>query len=228
MDSDPGFGPRDSGFLILQLSDSAFPTGSFAHSWGLEAAWQNGEMPDAATLRRFVHDVLCQTGRGALPLLTAVHRHPERLGELDQLADVFLTNVVANRASRVQGRALLTTCARVWPLPALQALEHSAETRCGHGAPLTGAVMRALCIPLTVAQRLFLYNSARGVLAAAVRLGIVGSYDAQRLQYDCAAVMDRVLDRCGELDESALAQTAPVLDLLQAAHDRLYSRLFQS
>jgi urease accessory protein len=217
-----------SDWSIWQLADSAFPTGSFAHSWGLEAAWQNGEVPNAATLQRFVHDVLCQAGRGVLPLLTAAHRDPERLEELDRLADVFLTNVVANRASRVQGRALLTTCARVWPLPSLQALGHSAETRCGHCAPLTGAVMRALGIPLTVAQRLFLYNSARGVLAAAVRLGIVGSYDAQRLQHDCAAVMDDVLERCGELDESALAQTAPVLDILQASHDRLYSRLFQS
>jgi urease accessory protein len=37
-----------------------------------------------------------------------------------------------------------------------------------------------------------------------------------------------VLERCGELDEEALAQTAPAIDLFQASHDRLYSRLFQS
>jgi urease accessory protein UreF len=37
-----------------------------------------------------------------------------------------------------------------------------------------------------------------------------------------------VLDRCSDLDERTIAQTAPVADLLQGAHDRLYSRLFQS
>ena len=31
-------------YLIWQLCDSAFPTGGFAHSSGLEAAWQQGEV----------------------------------------------------------------------------------------------------------------------------------------------------------------------------------------
>ena len=66
------------------------------------------------------------------------------------------------------------------------------------------------------------------LLGAAVRLGLVGSYEAQRLQAACGERMDETLDRCGSLDVDALAQTAPVLDLLHAGHDRLYSRLFQS
>jgi len=40
--------------------------------------------------------------------------------------------------------------------------------------------------------------------------------------------LDETLDRCGLLDVDALAQTAPILDVLHAGHDRLYSRLFQS
>ena len=68
----------------------------------------------------------------------------------------------------------------------------------------------------------------RGVLSSAVRLGILGPYAAQRLQVECAADVGAVLARCGPLRESDIAQTAPILDLLQAGHDRLYSRLFQS
>ena len=34
----------DNQWLLWQLADSAFPTGGFAHSGGLEAAWQNGEV----------------------------------------------------------------------------------------------------------------------------------------------------------------------------------------
>ena len=41
-------------------------------------------------------------------------------------------------------------------------------------------------------------------------------------------VLNRALDRCRDLDERDAAQTAPILDVLQSAHDRLYSRLFQS
>jgi urease accessory protein UreF len=37
-----------------------------------------------------------------------------------------------------------------------------------------------------------------------------------------------VARRCADLTLDDLAQTAPVIDLVQGAHDRLYSRLFQS
>ena len=215
-------------WLLWQLADSAFPTGGFAHSSGLEAAYQAGEVAGADDLRRFVGDALGQAGRAALPLLTAAHRDPDRLDALDEIADAFLTNAVANRASRVQGRAMAATCLRIWPLPALAALDARARAGRGHYAPVAGAAMRALDVPLDAAQRLFLYAVVRGIAAAAVRLGVAGSYEAQRLQSQCAPALDFVLDRCRGLDERDLAQTAPVVDLLQWSHDRLYSRLFQS
>jgi urease accessory protein len=144
------------------------------------------------------------------------------------MSDVFLTNAVANRASRVQGRAFVSTCARIWPIPALVVLERNESRRSGHCAPLVGATLRALEVPLVTAQRLFLFNTARGVLNAAVRLGIVGSYQAQRLQYEAGPVLDDVRERCGDLEDADVSQTAPLLDVVQSAHDRLYSRLFQS
>ena len=217
-----------SGWLAWQLADSAFPTGGFAHSCGLEAAWQSGEVPDAAALRRFVEDAIGQCGGAALPFVTAAHRDPSRIDSLDAVVHVFLTNVVANRASRVQGRAFLATCARVWPDEALKQLEAGAAARCGHYAPTVGAVLASIGVPLETTQRLFLYTTVRGLLAASVRLGIVGAYTAQRLQIASAGVLDAVLERCGGLSEADVAHTAPLLDLIQASHDRLYSRLFQS
>jgi urease accessory protein len=66
------------------------------------------------------------------------------------------------------------------------------------------------------------------VLTAAVRLGIAGSFEAQRMQYGSVPWLDEVARRCGALTADDLAQTAPVIDILQGGHDRLYSRLFQS
>ncbi len=217
-----------SEWLAWQIVDSAFPTGAFAHSWGLESAWQHGEVPDAPALESMLRDVLQQVAYGSLPLVTAAHRHPERLEPLDQLADAFLTNIVSNRASRVQGRALVATAARIWPSPSTTALASRAAGLHAHAAPLTGATFRTIGLALPVTQRIALFGAARGVLAAAVRLGIAGSYEAQRMQSNCAPWLDDLLVRCGHLDEHDIAQTAPVLDMLQAAHDRLYSRLFQS
>jgi urease accessory protein len=73
-----------------------------------------------------------------------------------------------------------------------------------------------------------LFGTARGVLSAAVRLGIVGSYQAQRLQHDASRGLEAVLERSTALAPEEICQTAPTVDLLQAGHDRLYSRLFQS
>ena len=215
-------------WLTWQLIDSAFPTGAFAHSAGLEAAWQAGEVPDEAALRRFLSASIMQAGHAGLPLVTAAYTDPARLAELDGLCDAFLTNAIANRASRVQGRAFVATCARTWPSHGLNAVIDSLHEICGHYPPLFGVSTALLHVPLATAQRVFLFTTARSVLAAAVRLGIAGSYQAQRLQHECAVDLDAVLARCSGLDDRDLAQTAPIIDLLQSTHDRVYSRLFQS
>jgi urease accessory protein len=220
-----------SDWLTWQIVDSAFPTGVFAHSWGLEAAWQQGEVDDLDALRVFLDASIQQTGYASLPLANDAYRWPERLEALDALAEAFLLNAVANRASRIQGRTLLGTAGRIWPSAALAALQARAEApgaMSAHIAPVAGATFRAIGVPLPTVQRVVLYGAARGVLSAAVRLGIAGSFEAQRMQYECSPWLERIADRCGSLSIDDLAQTAPVLDLLQAGHDRLYSRLFQS
>ena len=211
-----------------QLVDSAFPTGSFAHSYGLESAFQNGEATDERRLEQFVHDSLHQTGHAVLPLVTAAHKHPDRLIELDKITNAYLTNAIANRASRAQGRSFVTTCARVWPSSEIAAIDATVRTLYGHLAPVTGALFRVLDVPLQITQQIVLFTTTRNLLAAAVRLGIVGPYRAQRMQHECGSELNAVLERCCGLDVDEISQTAPLLDLLQSSHDRLYSRLFQS
>ena len=215
-------------WLAWQVVDSAFPVGVFAHSWGLEAAWHAGHVSDAAALQQFLGGAVQQTGYGALPLLVGAYRDPEQWPALDELADAFLVNTVANRASRVQGRTLAATAARIWPSAAMRAIQARTEGGRAHVAPLSGLVFRAIGLSCDTANAVTLFGTARGVLSAAVRLGIVGSYQAQQLQHEVGPYLDTILVRCRKLRPADVCQTAPILDLLQAGHDRLYSRLFQS
>src|ERR1700686_400628 len=219
----------ETGWRFLQLADSAFPSGGFAHSPGLEAAGQAREVTDSAGLGRFARDALWQAGHFGLPLVRAAHADPAAIPALDARADAFLANHVANRASRTQGGALFATAARIFPteMRPLRAVAGNAGLKL-HVAPLSGAVHQALGLGAEETLRLFLWTAMRGVLSAAVRLGLVGTHEAQAQQAGLAGGLEALLAACVPLGTGSLAQTAPVADLLSAAHDRLYSRLFQS
>lgn len=213
-----------SSWRVWQLVDSAFPAGGFAHSYGLEAAWQQGEV-DAASLPAFVRDAIAQAGHGGLPFVLAAHDDPASLGLFDERCDAFLRNPVANRASRVQGRAWTGTVSRSFPGVPVVDVQRAGSR---HFAPVFGATLKALGIERADAARMFLFGTARGTLSAAVRLGVTGTNEAQRILAARSADLDSAIRRCSDLAIDDAAQTSPLIDLWQASHDRLYSRLFQS
>lgn len=216
--------------LVWQLIDSGFPAGGFAHSGGLEAAMHHGHVVDAADVREFARRSLAQCGRSSLPLVTAAHQCPDELPHLDDLCDVFLSNPVANRASRAQGRALMTCVARSFPDTPAAGFANAAhaDEAAGHYAPLFGALCNLLGVDLADTHRSYLFIAIRGVGSAAVRLGLIGAYEAQTIQADLGTHIDSVIHDCGALPAGDISQTAPLIDLFQSTHDRLYSRLFQS
>lgn len=216
-----GVGVTNRDWLRWQLVDSAFPTGGFAHSAGLEAAWQHGEVRNRDEFREWLSSSLRQVERGSLPWVTTARAEPDRLEELDRHCDVFTSNHVANRASRWQGRALLAAANRVFQTGIT-------PPTFGHYGPVFGRVTGALNFSRLEAARLFIFIHLRGALAAAVRLNIVGSMDAQHLQFQMADPAEAMVQRGVEWTLDDLAQTVPLLDLWQGAQDRLYSRLFQS
>src|SRR5258708_19215453 len=160
-------------WLLWQLADSAFPTGGFAHSIGLEAAWQQGEV-NASSLPRFVRDAMVQAGWGGVPFLLAAHDDPEVLQAIDERCDAFLRNQVANRASRVQGRAWIGTIERAFPRPDVRALCDAVRARpmARHYSPLFGATLKALDVDRQEAARLFLFGVCRATLSPAFPLAI--------------------------------------------------------
>jgi urease accessory protein len=232
---------RGQDWLLWQLADSAFPTGGFAHSSGLEAAWQHGEVRNRAGLLSWLGASLGQLAHAALPFVTAAHAEPLRFSEFDQLCDAFMPNHVANRASRLQGKALLAAVDRIFPERARPVLSTTLAVgeskppagraplpRFAHLAPAFGRIAKELGIAPRDAARLFVFMHLRSVVAAAVRLNIVGPMAGQAIQFQYGDEAEAVVDRGLSLTLADIAQTAPLLDLWQGAQDRLYSRLFQS
>lgn len=215
---------------VFQITDSAFPTGGFAHSAGLEAAVHFGWAETPAQFDGYVEAHLWNAGNGLLPFVGAAHDDPASVWRLDAHLDALLTNHVANAASRTQGRAFVSTCARVFDDASIAALAAPARGRKvpSHLAPLFGAALNALGVERDESLAIFLHLALRGVVSAGVRLGVAGPLEAQRLSSRHAPTLEAVLAACARLKPEEAACTAPVADILAANHDRLYARLFQS
>lgn len=224
----PGANGHSNDWLLWQLVDSAFPTGGFAHSGGLEAAWQHGEVRTRAELGSFLSAALEQISHSQVPFVTAVHDAPATFNATDRLCDAFTTNHVANRASRSQGRALLTAAERIFGLNGCEDLETTVKPPFAHLAPTFGYVTGRLGIARETGVEMFVFSHLRSLLAAAVRLNITGPMEAQMLQFRLGESAATACRRGLTLGLDDVAQTAPLLEVWQGAQDRLYSRLFQS
>jgi urease accessory protein len=225
----PQHQPPPNDWQTWQIVDSAFPTGGFAHSSGLESAWQHGWVRSPDELCEFVRAVVVAAFSSGAPFVAAAHDDADAFAEIDRACDALLSNHVANRASRVQGAALLATVAHAFEIPALVSLRATlrAEGSPGHLAPCFGAACAAMGVGRKSTVSLFLFHTLRGLMSSAVRLGIIGSLDAQRMQQRLAAELKSLAD-AGPPPMQAASQTSPLLEILHARHDRLYSRLFVS
>ncbi|KAJ4484543.1 hypothetical protein C8R41DRAFT_733948, partial [Lentinula lateritia] len=121
---------NDQTYLLLLLSDSNLPTGSFVASSGFESYIKHGfggarDDDDVVVDRTtsFMSDSISAYARSALPFVSDVHRvvrgvttgessnserYLQKIQDLDDLYDVMTLNHVTKRASKSQGVALLT------------------------------------------------------------------------------------------------------------------------
>lgn len=115
-------GREDELWLALQICDSSFPGGAFAHSLGLESALQHKFVNGGTgTLDLFVSLALEQACAQLIPLVSSAHESffrivciericPELslkdLIRIDNLCHITLTNEVARRSSVNQGTKL--------------------------------------------------------------------------------------------------------------------------
>lgn len=210
---------------LLQWMDSAFPTGGYAHSSGLEV-WAH-HAPKGAPLRDAIHAMARSYAGFALPFVRMAFerdaaRDPASFHAVDEELDASMWGTTANRASRTQGRALFAATVRSFPRDprVVAAAALGAErSRPLHHAVVFGAFARIFTDDAEHAASLALFAFTRGAISAAVRLNLVGPFAAQELLAEAESA---------PLATAAPATSAPWFDLLAEHHPKLHTRLFSS
>ena len=211
---------------MLQISDSAFPSGAFAFSAGLETLAGEGRICGAEDLHDYLRDEIlprwCSFDRWFL-----VQAHGAGLTDsaaLDRDCDCQTTISGLALASRRVGRALLSTHARIGTPGASAYLAQVLQDDVpGHGAVIQGALARAMALPLVLAQAGALHGTISAALSASVRLGAVGALAAQRIYAELQAEMATAL---AEPVPEFAHSFSPLADIAAMRHRQNPTRLF--
>ena len=209
---------------LLQLADSAFPSGAYAFSDGLETLTQRGEVRSADNLTLFLRGQLrCGWGTQDAPACALAWKaDAQRLAELDALLDDLKLVEGPRKASGRIGANLRKAALKLWP----DELAHLPETR--HQATTFGAVARRLGASLEDTVTAYVSAWLLGRVTSATRLMKLGGLDAQH----CAARCESEAQRCVQFALNAtpddLGGFTPLLDIAAAEQAELPERLFQT
>ncbi|CAN5711525.1 urease accessory UreF family protein [soil metagenome] len=192
----------DLGQLLaaIRFADSAFPTGGFAFSSGLEGSHRDGLVKDEGDVAAYAAEQL--TGRWhqcdrVLFRQAWAQRDPITV---DALAEAVGTMSVLREASRRAGAATLATFAAIGDAGRESEVADYRTRVLGGTAPGHLPVAQAICLraaglTLETAETVTAWQVLSGITGAALRLGICGHLGAQRIVTELQPVLLDVL-RC--------------------------------
>lgn len=237
MNSVPAIGTDAVWFCgLLQAGDSFYPTGGYAHSYGLEGLVQLDVLSDIASLRRFfLQSVLPSLTRAELPVVAQAWRALEgpdwpAVAEVSQLAAALKTTREVRIASRNVGRQRTELLARLRPDSIATGFLRRMEAEgwppaAAVAAGLEGRVNQA---PLGAVLGGVFYATIAGQLAAAMKLLRIGQNAAQALLTEMLDHAPAAVETAAEVPLGDIGWFNPWLDIASARHESAAARLFIS
>ena len=207
----------------MQMFDSQFPVGAFAHSGGVETyAALGGSVPE---LRQILNaQIELGWGRSDLAAACLAWRSaetPEMLTALAQMLDALKVVPSVRDASLGLGRRTLDLVRRLYPDAAIDMARP-------HHAVVVGATARRLGVEARDLLLAFAQSLAMGTLSAAIRCMPVSPAQAQELLVEAHPRISLAVEQAMADPEGSLFTCTPALDIRSHQQAHLHTRLFQS
>ena len=220
--------PPDPWLWLFQANDTAYPSGAYAHSFGLEELVETGVVQKPADLENFMNtQILPALLTFEIPFFVQAHAaavegNLAELLELDAELDAWRIPAELRDASRRIGSQRLDLLAQLDPAE-LVLRYRELSPRSHH---LVVAALELSGVPVGQAARAFAFQSIAGLTAASMKLMRIG-------QTSCQQILRRTLVALGEKIDDSLSRPVdgwfnPLLEIASLRHARAHSRLFIS
>ncbi|SDT54432.1 urease accessory protein UreF [Bradyrhizobium canariense] len=213
-------------------ADGAFPSGSFAFSYGVEGVIALRPKLNGAALAELTAAILrlrwLTCDRVALIKAFRIAGDLDALAKIDHELETSTFGSTMREGSRRNGGSFLASHARLGDATALRLREAVRSSVClGHIAVMQGAVWQAMGLDEMLAQLASAYSVASGVTAAAVRLGAIGALEGQKVLRGCLPMIETLVAQPVPHD-AELSSFIPFLEIAAARHARADLRLFSN
>ncbi|KQB87316.1 urease accessory protein UreF [Corynebacterium lowii] len=226
----------NSRLALMQMADSALPTGAFSHSLGFESYVDSGEIggPEefGAWLEMFVRAQLTAT---EAVIVREVYRLSEPVDmaeviDLDDLATAATLPAEVRRAGITMGTRLLSLAAQSDPGPWLSPYAQAVEEGRAYGQQSVtwGLACRQWGIPEEEAVAVHLHATVISLTQNAVRGVPLGQDAGQRIIASARDWVARAVAESAGLTREDLGAMPPGLEIAQMKHEAQRARMFMS
>lgn len=221
---------------LLQLASSGLPIGGFSYSSGLEAAVASGVVHDSASARHWIqHAVQTVWAEGEARVWPTLYRHwaAADFTGVQHWNDWLLASRDTQELRLETSQSGRSLALWLLQLEAPGQLDASRRQAVQYLQPATLPCVHALVswsLGLDPQQGLLAlgWSLLEAQVSAAVRLVPLGQTQGQQILRACASSLPAVVAAASSASPTTALSANPMLSILSAQHETLYSRLFRS
>tara|TARA_B100000035_G_scaffold39391_1_gene29731 strand:+ start:6643 stop:7350 length:708 start_codon:yes stop_codon:yes gene_type:complete len=223
---------------LIQTTDTLFPSGGYAHSYGLEEMVALGKVQSKEDLEGFLmQEILPSLEKLELPYLRdsveAVEKNDlEELAKINEEISAWKLTREIRDAGNSQGAQLLRMILEIYQCPLSKELKQLLQGRgdqCQH-ITATALLRKKQKAPLDSSMIAWIYQAVSNFCSASIKLLRLGELACQKIIHRCinGEKIQGLLARSVEVKREEAGFFNPMLDLASARHELAFSRLFIS